>query len=31
MGNTQPTDPAVTVWIDTSSGDTLAIAEGASF
>ena len=31
MGSTQPTDPVVMVWLDTSSGDTLAIAEGASF
>ena len=31
MGSTQPTDPIITVWLDTSGGDTLAIAEGASF
>ena len=31
LGNTEPTDPAINVWLDTSSGDTLAIAEEESF
>lgn len=31
LGNTEPTDPVINVWLDTSDGDTLAIAEEASF
>lgn len=31
LGNTEPTDPAINVWLDTSDGDTLAIAEEARF
>ena len=31
MGNTEPTDPAVGVWIDTSDETTIALAEEVSF
>lgn len=31
MGSVEPTDPVVMVWLDTSGGDTLAVAEEASF
>lgn len=31
MGNTEPTDPAVGVWIDTSDETTIAVAEEVSF
>lgn len=31
MGNTEPTDPAVGVWIDTSDDTTIAVAEEVSF
>lgn len=31
MGSIEPTDPAITVWLDTSDGDIIATAEEASF
>lgn len=31
MGNTEPTDPAVAVWIDTSDETTIAVAEEVKF
>ena len=31
MGTDEPTDPDVSVWIDTSDGTVVATAEGASF
>jgi hypothetical protein len=30
VGETQPTDPGIYLWLDTSVGDTIYVAEGAS-